>query len=165
MDINTYKKKNKSPNVQYSKQNTLLPPKKNALFYPRSLFLLQFLPTPWVLRTKKFNLRLANTIRPSLASHQKFHSGWWVFQPNPSETYAIVKIGNHLPPIFGVKIPKIFELPPPSCINSCFSFPLKRVVGWSLLGGELYICYKRSHLFYGSMDLQVSKIEGCFRVT
>ena len=55
------------------KKTPCSPQKKNALFYPRSLFLLQFLPTPWVLRTKKFNLRLANTIRPSLASHQKFH--------------------------------------------------------------------------------------------
>ena len=51
--------------------------------------------------------------------------GGWT---NPSEKYATVKMGIYeSSPIFGVKIPKIFELPPPSLgwllRKSCGSIP------------------------------------------
>ena len=38
---------------------------------------------------------------------------WLVVEPTPSEKYAQVKIGNHVFSGIGVKILKIFELPPP----------------------------------------------------
>ena len=38
-------------------------------------------------------------------------TSWWL-SFNPFEKYAQVKL-DHESPIFGVKIPKIFELPPP----------------------------------------------------
>ena len=42
-------------------------------------------------------------------------SGWWLNQPNPFEKYESKWV--HLPQFFGVKIPNIYELPPPSYIN------------------------------------------------
>ena len=56
------------------------------------------------------NLRGPWNIQPHQLSKKK--TSWW-FWTNPSEKYAIVQMGSSSP-IFGVKIPKIFELPPPS---------------------------------------------------
>ena len=36
------------------------------------------------------------------------------FSPTHLTNMRTVKMGDFLPPIFGVNIPKIFELPPPS---------------------------------------------------
>ena len=51
----------------------------------------------------------------SRKNHRKItepSASWWFFT-NPSEKYAEVKL-DHFPKDLGVKIPKIFELPPPS---------------------------------------------------
>ena len=56
--------------------------------------------------------QLRLVVYPIIYRVSLWFSSWWFFT-NPSEKYAQVKLGSSSS-IFGVKIPKIFELPPPS---------------------------------------------------
>ena len=127
MDI--YQKK-QSPNVQYPKKNTLLPPQKTPCFTPGHFSFTRKTTNSIGCSGRRSSIydsliqfdqawRVTNLFHlvGGFMNHISMGNPGWLmgiliygllylaylaggFFTNPSETYAIVKIGNHLPPIF-----------------------------------------------------------------
>ena len=92
------------------------PPKRNPSHLCWCMFFHQGSPPSFLSFTRVDGQQLLSWGKDAMIrTHAEKHglvSGWW-FQPTPSEKYYIVKICDVLPQIFGVKIPNMFELPPP----------------------------------------------------